>query len=190
MIAEKIINTIKYKNRDLILAFLRKNYKKDNPIYYEDIEKELNIKKDYLCHLLRPLRELGLVLISDTESNKIHSPHKEIHLTDFGKHVVDNIAEMWLTNKESRWLLFLGELNSSEKESLKNSCKLVENLLYSSKEEVHQIVSDHVAGHVKNPILAKVLAEDVAMDILNLLIERIDSSKLYSGQITKEFVPT
>lgn len=190
MITEKLINTIKYKNRDLILAYLRKNYKKDNPIYYEDIEGELNIKKDYLCHLLRPLRDLGLVLISDTEDNKIHSPRKEIHLTSFGKHVVDNIAEMWLTKKESRWLLFLGGLNCKEQKSLRNSCELVENLLYSSKEDVHQIVSNHMVGHIKNPILAKVLAEDVAMDILSLLIERIDNSKLISTQKEKEFVPT
>lgn len=189
MITEKLINVIKYKNRDLILAFLRKNYKKNNPVYYEDIEKELNIKKDYLCHLLRPLKELGLVLISDTEDNKIHSPRKEIHLTGFGNHVVDNIVEMWLTKKESRWLLFLGGLNSNEQNSLRNSCELVENLLYSAKEDIHQIVTDHVAGHVANPILAKVLAEDVAMDILNLLIERIDNSKLVSTQEKKESIP-
>jgi len=185
MITEKIINTIKYKNRDLILAYLRRNYNKDNPVYYEDIERELGIKKDYLCHLLKPLRELGLVLINDIQGNKIHSPHKEIHLSDFGKHVVDNITEMWLTNKESRWLLFLGGLNNSEMSSLKNSCELVENLLYSSKEDVHQIVTSHVAGHVKNPVLAKVLAEDVAKDILSLLIERIDNSGQINTQASK-----
>ena len=190
MITEEIINAIKYKNRDLILAFLRKNYKKDKPVYYEDIERELDITKDYLCHLLRPLKDLGLVVIIDTEYNKIHSPRKEIHLTGFGKQAVDIITEMWLTSNESRWLLFLGGMNSNERSSLRNSYELVENLLYASREDVHQIVSDHVAGHVKNSILAKVLAEDVAKDILNLLIERIDNSELNHVQEIKESIPT
>lgn len=177
MALNNVLNIIKYKNRDLVLAYLRKHYNKNSPVYYEDIQRELDFSIDYLCQLLRPLKKHKLIYVKSIGCSKAQGPRKEIHLTEFGKWVVDYISNLWLTKDESSWLLLERNFKQEIEKSPENILGFTGSLIVSSKKDICQIISNHISSFITPNILSKVLINDIASDILEDLLKKMNSIK-------------
>ncbi len=156
-----VLKAIKYKNRDRILAFLRTH----DSVYYEDLEVELERSKDYVCQLLRPLKRLGLISIKTIDSYNTHDPRKEISLTSLGRYIVDNVAKLWMTDRERK---LLDLMHSFEKNSNLYGQSDVVN-----KEEIDIIVLKSLEQFLTPHNLPQFLVESISQRISEKLLDRI-----------------
>jgi DNA-binding HxlR family transcriptional regulator len=156
-----ILKVIKYKNRDRILAFLRTH----DPVYYEDLEVELERSKDYVCQLLCPLKRLGLILIKTIDSYNTHDPRKEISLTSLGRYIVDNVAKLWMTDRERK---LLDLMHSFENDSNKYGQSDIVN-----KEEIDRIVLKSLEQFLTPHNLPQFIVESIGQRVSEKLLDRI-----------------
>jgi len=177
MVLKNILDIVKYKNKDLLLAYVRKHYNTGNPIYYEEIQRELGFSIDYLCQILKPLKKNNIIHVKTIKRGKIQGPRKEIHLTEFGKWVVDNLMQLWLTGNESSWLLIESSKNREEEKILENSFGNIDSLLISSREDICRIIKNHISSFITPNILSKVLVNDIATEIQEYLLTKVNTIK-------------
>lgn len=160
-----VLKVIKYKNRDRILAFLRRFSATHDPVYYEDLEVELERSKDYICQLLRPLKRLGLISIKNIDSYDTHDPRKEISLTSLGRYIVDNVAKLWMTDRERKLLDLMYSFE-------KNSNKYRQNDIVN-KEEIDRIVLETLEQFLTPHNLPQFLVESISQRVSEKLLDRI-----------------